>query len=129
MSSVRVKGGRIVKVLIDKFLRVKLIVGNGWRFLAVIEYVTFFHCPWNRGALLDLQVAILIIDWLLFYILETNQLLEITEANSEFVNSVGNEKVLLQPAISDVQCAVLTDVLENQIPKSTSKCFAWFWRS
>ena len=60
----------------------------------------------------------------LFYILETNQLLEITEANSEFVNSVGNEKLLLQPAISDVQCAVLTDVLENQIPKSTSKCFA-----
>ena len=60
----------------------------------------------------------------LFCISETKQLLEITEANSEFVNSVGNEEVFLQPAIPDVQCTVLTDVLENQFSKSASKCFA-----
>lgn len=61
----------------------------------------------------------------LFYILETTQLLEIAEANSESVNSFGNREVFLQAAIPDVQCPVLTDVLEDRISKSTSKYYSF----
>ena len=60
----------------------------------------------------------------LFYILETTQLLEIAEANSESVNSFGNREVFLQAAIPDVQCPVLT-VLEDRISKSTSKYYSF----
>ena len=58
---------------------------------------------------------------ILFFILESNQILENIERNLNSVNPVSNEEVLLQSTITEVQCAVLTDVLENQIPESTSK--------
>ena len=75
----------------------------------------------------------------LFFILESNQILENIERNLNSVNPVSNEEVLLQSTSTEVQCAVLTDVLENQIPESTSKysiftklvteIFAWFLKS
>ena len=57
----------------------------------------------------------------LFFILESKQNLENIETNLNSVDSVSNEEVLLQSTITEVQCAVLTDVLENQIPESTGK--------
>lgn len=57
----------------------------------------------------------------LFFILESKQILENIETNLNSVDSVSNEEVLLQSTITEVQCAVLTDVLENQIPESTGK--------
>lgn len=57
----------------------------------------------------------------LFFILESKQILENIETNLNSVDSVSNEEVLLQSTITEVQCAVLTDVLESQIPESTGK--------
>ena len=57
----------------------------------------------------------------LFFILESKQILRNIETNSDSINSVSKEEVLLHSTIPEVQCAVLTDVLEDQITGSTGK--------